>query len=232
MKLKKVKRISPIREIVSQYRDLLNDLTGQSTNTRYSMGLKDILLRGENYELIPDLEEMLLEYKVHVQLEFWEELTRIMTQERGFQCHENMGNEALEDNIRNYYTASKNRLYFGTTFRLLNNWEQTEIALRVELGEEGWIGYGFVLFNEHGENINCCRDNEFDTLAGMLPDNGFKRTDGWIGWKYPASRVIFPPDYSRRNIEHLQDVGNIRESVQQLVIEMAEAVNQLRENLE
>ena len=233
MELKEVKRISPIREIVFQYQDLLNDLIGQPTNTRYSMDLKDILLRDENYELIPDLEEMLLEFNVHVQLEFWNELTRIMTEENGFQLHDNQEKEASESNIRHYYNkGSKNRLYLGTTFSLDIIWKQTEIALRVELSGSGWIGYGFVLFNEDGINIDYCGDNEFDTLAGMLPDNGFERTDGWIGWKYPARRVIFPPDYSRRNIEYLQDVGNIRKSVQGLVTKIANAANQLRENLE
>ena len=230
MKLKEVERISPIREIVFQYRDLLNELTGQPTNTRYSMELKDILLRDENQELIPDLEEMLLEFNVHVQLEFWNELTRIMTEENRFQCHDNQGKEAL-DNIRNYYTASTNHLHFGRTFRLGISSDQTEIALRVELSDAGRIIYGFVLFCEDGKGVKSCKDNKFDTLAERLPNNDFKRTDGWIGYKRPARKIIFPPDYSRRNIEHLQDDRNRRESVQELVTEIANAVNQLKENL-
>ena len=231
MKLQELQRISPIREILFQYRDLLNELTQQPTNRRYSMELKDILVRDENYELIPDLEEMLLEFNVHVQLEFWNELTRIMTEEDRFQCHDNQGKEASEVNIRNYYTTSTNRLHFGKTFGLDIIWEQTKIALRVELSGSGWIGYGFVLFNEDGIRVESCKDNGFNTLAGMLPDNDFERTNGWIGWKYPARKVIFPPDYSRRNIEHLQDDRNRRELVQELVTEIANAVNQLRENL-
>ena len=52
MKLQEVQRISPIREIVFQYRDLLKQLTGQSTNRRFSMELKEMLTQNENYELI------------------------------------------------------------------------------------------------------------------------------------------------------------------------------------
>ena len=30
----------------------------------------------KNYELIPDMEKMILEFKVHLQFEFWEELKK------------------------------------------------------------------------------------------------------------------------------------------------------------
>ena len=80
MKLQEVQRVSPIREIVFQYRDLLKELTGRPINTRYSMELKSILLRDENYKLIPDLEKMILEFKGHVQLKFWEKLTETISE--------------------------------------------------------------------------------------------------------------------------------------------------------
>ena len=233
MKLKGIQRIAPIREILSQYRDLLKQLTGQSTNTRYSMDLTDILVRDENYELIPDLENMLLEYKVHLQLVFWEELAKVIPQKvDNCGIHDNQEKQASEDNIRHYYQGSRNRLYIGTTFKLGSfSWKQTEIALRVELGEGSWIYYGFILLNENGDRVDDCRDNRFDTLAAKLLDNDFKRTKWWIGWKYPARNVIFPLDYSGQNRKYLQDHRNRRESVQELVTEIAATVAQLKKNL-
>ena len=74
MKLKEIQRISPIREVLFQYRNLLNELTGQHTNTRNSMELTELLIKDKNYELIPDLEKMILEFKVRLQYEVWEEL--------------------------------------------------------------------------------------------------------------------------------------------------------------
>ena len=194
MKLKEVERISPIREIVFQYRDLLNDLTGQPTNTRYSMELKDILVRGENYELIPDMEKMLLEFKVHVQREFWCELTRIMTnKEYRFKCHDKQEKKASVDNIRHYYQGSQNRLYYGTTFKLDSfSWEQTEIALKVGIEYAGWIYYGFILFDKVGNRVGDCDGNRFDTLAEKLRENRFKRTEWSIGQKNPARKIVFP----------------------------------------
>ena len=233
MKLKGIQCIAPIREILFQYRDLLKELTGQPINTRYSMELKDILVRDENHELIPDLEKMILEFKVHLQFKFWEELTKIMNNEEyRFKCHDHQEKKASVDNISHYYIGSKNRLYLGTTFRLESFiWDQTEIAVRVELGEGCWIYYGFVLFNEDGKRVGSCDDNRFDTLAEKLRDNDFKRTKGWIGWKYPARNVIFPLDYSGQNRKYLQDHRNRRESVQELVTEIAATVAQLKKNL-
>ena len=230
MKLQKVKCISPIREILYQYLDLLKELTEQPTNTRYSMGLINILKQDENYELIPDLEKMLLEYKVHLQLEFWDELAELIPNKVDNCCiHDSQEKQASEDNIRHYYQGSRNRLYAGTTFKLGSfSSEQTEIALRVELGDGSWIYYGFVLLNDNGDRVDDCGDNRFDTLAAKLRDNDFKRTKWWIGYKYPASNVIFPLDYSGQNRKYLQDHRNRRESVQELVTEIAAAVAQMK----
>ena len=231
MKLQEVQRISSIREIVFQYRDLLKRLTGQSTNRRYSMELKDILLRDENYELIPDLHEMFLEFNVHVQLKFWEELAGVMSGKvDNSDIHDNQGKRASEENIRNYYTASTNRLYFGTTFGLDIIWEQTEIALRVELGQWSCIYYGFVLFNENGKRVESCDDEKFGTLAEKLRANGFKCTEWWIGRK-SARNVVFPLDYARHNRKYLQCYSKRTELVEELVSEIEEAVNQLKKNL-
>ena len=233
MKFKEVQRISPIREIVFQYRDLLNELTGQPTSRRrYSVELKDILVEKKNYELIPHLEQAILEFKVDVQYKFWEELTDIMPDKvNNSGIHDNQEKKVSKDNIRHYYNiGSRNRLYLGTTFRLESFiWKQTDIALRVELGEGGWVYYGYVLFDENGKRVNYCKDTEFDELAGKL-GNGFKRTKGWLGWKYPARDLEFPVEYSDSTLDILLD-DNRNGVVQGLATEIADAVKQLKKNL-
>ena len=237
MKLQEVQRISPIREILFQYRDLLNELTGQSTNTRYSMELKDILVKNKNYELIHDLEKAILEFKVHVQLEFWEKLTEIMRDKvDNSGIHDNQEKEASEGNIRHYYNkGSKNRLYLGTTFGLDIIWKQTKIALRVELGDYGWIYYGFVLF-EKGKRVTSCQTTRFKALAEKL-DGKFKleRDDKkWLGWKFPERDLRFPVDYPDQLeacMSDLLDDSERSEAVQELVKEIAAVVTQMKKNL-
>ena len=231
MKLQEVQRISSIREIVFQYRDLLKRLTGQSTNRRYSMELKDILAKDKNRELIPDIENAILEFKVHVQLKFWEELVNIMcNKDYNFEMRDNKEKEALEDRIRNYYTPGKKSLNFGTTFKI-STWKQIKIALKVQLISGGYIIYGFILFDKDDNYIDFCRDKNFDTLEEKLPNNGFNRDEWFIGRKYAGRDLVFPRDYSGQNRKYLQYDSNRTESVRELVTEIARAVNQLKENL-
>lgn len=233
MKLQEVQRVSPIREIVFQYRDLLKQLTGQSTNKRLSKEMKNILVENKNYKLIPDLEEAILAFKVHVQLEFWGELTNLIREKvDNSRIHNNQCKEASEDNIRHYYQGGRNRLYVGTTFKLDSffSCKQTEIALRVECGGAFPIYYGFILF-EDNRRVDTCDDKRFETLAEKLRDNDFKRGKSWIGCKEPARRFVFPLDYSGENRKHLQDGSSRTESIQEFVTEIVNAVSQLKKNL-
>ena len=233
MKLQEVQRVSPIREIVFQYRDLLKQLTGQYTNKGLSVDMKNILVKNKNYELIPELEKMILEFRVHTQLKFWDELADRIPKAVDNSCvRHNQSKGASESEIRHYYQGGRNRLYLGTTFRLDSFfWKQTEIALRIELGDGGRVYYGFVLF-EDSRSVETCDNTKYDMLAEKLSGNDFKRTKWWIGWKYPRRRDFkFPLDYSGENRKHLQDDGSRAESIRELVTEIAEAVTQLKRNL-
>ena len=196
------------------------------------MELKDILAQIENYELIPHLEQAILEFKVHVQNKFWKELAEIMTNEEyNLKFSENQEKDASEENIRHYYKGSKNRLYLGTTFKLDSfSWRQTETALRVELGEGGWVYYGFILFDEDGKRVESCDDKIFDTPAGKLCNNGFKHTKWWLGWKYPAKNLQFLVEYSDSITDILLDDSR-RELVKEFATEISDAVKQLKQNL-
>lgn len=236
IKLQEVQRISPIREIIFQYRDLLNDLTGQPTNTRYSMELTEILIKDKDYELIPHLEQALLELKVSAQLKFWEELADIMSnQVDKSDKHDDKEWEASEDKIRHYYTASKNRLWFGTTFKLCSfSRKQPEIALRVEIQPKHWVFYGFILLDKHGNRIESCDNEEFDTLEEKLNGNEFTRNQNWLGWKWPERDLGFPVEYlesEAKKLLFLLDDSERRKAVEELVTEIAAEVNKLKKNL-
>ena len=236
MKLQEVQRISPIREILFQYRDLLNDLTGQPTNTRYFMELTELLIKDKNYELIPHLEQALLELNVHAQLKFWEELAKIIPKKVDTSgIHDNQDKEASEDNIRHYYTATRNRFWYGTTFKLNSfSWKQPEVALRVELGQhvgqDGWIFYGFILLDNDGNRIKSCDNKKFNTLAEKLSDDDFERNKNWLGWKWPERDLGFPVKHlesEAKTLLFLLDDSERKKAVQELVTEIAAEVNKL-----
>ena len=235
MKLQEVQRISSIREIVFQYRDLLKHLTGQSTNRRYSMELKDILAKDKNYEFIPELEEMILAFKVHVQFKFWEELKKqILELSEVDGWHETQDQDPSEDNLRHFYDLGARNRYVALAFYLESiNWKSNgnsyDMALETGVNYEGTIFFGFILF-QNGERVNYCKNEKFDDLAGIL-GNGFYRNQWWIGRKHSELNLRFPIEYSDSITEVLLDDGARRKLVQKFVTEIAAEVNKLKENL-
>lgn len=232
MKLQEVQRISPVREILFQYRNLLNELTGQPTNTRHSMELTKILIKDKDYELIPHLEQALLELKVRAQLKFWEELANTMPKKvENSSTHDNQEKEPSEDNIRHYYQGSRNRFDYGTTFKLGSfSPEQPEIALRVEFGSKHWVFYGFILLDKYGNRIKSCDDKKFDTLAEKLSDDYYDPNKRWLGWKWPERDLGFPVEYiesEAKTLLFLLDDSERSKAVEELVTEIAAEVNKL-----
>ena len=238
MKLKGIQRIAPIREILFQYRDLLNELTGQPTNTRYSMELKDILVRDKNYVLIPDLEDMILEFKVHLQYKFWEELKKqILDLPKVDDWHKTQDDQhdpSVVNNIRNFYLWKTQR-YLCQRFHLGTVWEQYEIALStgIEYGASAKVDYiyfGFILF-ENGTQVDYCLDKRFNELADKL-DNGFTRDENkWLVWKHPEREIGFPVKYPSPVVDDLLNHNKRGEVVKEFVSEIRGAINRLKKNL-
>ena len=231
MKLQEVQRVSPIREIVFQYRDLLKQLTGQSTNKRLSKEMKNILVENKNYKLIPDLEEAILAFKVHVQLEFWGDLkNQILDLPEVDDWHKTQDQDPTEDNIRHFYKFKSKKRYVTQTFCLKSvNWNSCDIALETgaDYGKE--IFFGFILF-KNGKRVGYCLKEEFDNLVRIL-GNGFNRHNWWIGRKSSKLNLRFPIEYSDTITEVLLDDGERGKLVQQFVGEIAVAVTQLKKNL-
>ena len=237
MKLQEVQRISPIREILFQYRDLLKRLTGQSTNNRYSMELTEMLKKDKNYELIPDLEKMILEFKVNLQFQFWEELKKqILDLPEVVDWHKTQDDAHVpsEDNIRNYYLWKTER-YLCQRFHLGTVWEQYEIALSTGTeysrgAKVDYIYFGFILF-ENGTQVKYCQDKRFKKLATQL-GNQFKRSKSWLVWKNSERGIGFPVEYPNPVVDDLLN-DNIREGVvKELVSEIRETIKQLKEILD
>ena len=233
MKLQEVQRIASIREIVFQYRDLLKRLTGQSTNRRYSMELKDILAKDKNYELIPELEEMILAFKVHVQLKFWGDMKKqLLELSEVDDWHETQEQDPSEDNICHFYLGSQKRYVTQAFYLGAVNWNSYNIVLEVgaEYGKN--IFFGFLLF-ENEKHIRDCLDKKFNDLAEML-SSGFDRNNrnNWrIGRKDLTPNLKFPVKYPDAITESLLDDDERGKLVENFVEEIKKEIRQLKNNL-
>lgn len=74
--LKETVRIAHIRETLFQYQSLLKQLTGQTLNRRFIMDTNVLFSKPENHQLVPELEQAILEYKCFVQKDFWVKLKK------------------------------------------------------------------------------------------------------------------------------------------------------------
>ena len=236
MKLKEVQRVSPVREIVFQYRDLLKQLTGQSTNRRESMELTKLLIKDQNYELIPDLENMILEFKVHLQFKFWEELKKQICELPEVDWHETQDayHVPSEDNIHKFYRWLTER-YLCQRFHLGAVWKRYEIALSTSIDYRRDaklynIHFGFILF-EDGNLVNNCLDESFNELAAPLLDEGFNRVNKYWLVRKRSERIGFPAKYPNSVVDDLLNNGKREEIVKKLVSGIREAINNLKKNL-
>ncbi len=227
-KLQAVQRIAPIREILFQYRNLLKDLTGQPTNTNTAMELSNLLTEDENYELIPQLEQALLESKIQSQIRFWQELAENLT-ERIDVIRSIEEDKTLEELVCE--NVCKNRT-FSRSFKI-RDWGKSQILLSIEIQGNGWVNYGFSLLDEKDERIDYCNSEDYDSLREKLPDKNYESDKWLIGWKYPINDLKFPHKYlsSDKEFLFLLNKRRRREAVQKLAEEVAEEVEKFMNNL-
>ena len=242
MKTEEVQRIAPIREILFQYRNLLNDLTGQPTNRRYVMELVTLLKEENNYELIKSLNAALCELQTQLQLKFWKELEAQLKVKEIHRCeNQNQDNEATKESIRNYYEQKRGSKGLGLTFSLPElSGKPLDIGLRVELESYGWIFYGFELF-KNDSRVENCKDECFDDLAGRLKmKDKVRRDEWWIAWEYPMKDLLFhsPDKLSESDtlcwsdtLRCLLDENECKNLVKGLVDEITVHINQAKRNL-
>ena len=237
--IKEVARIPQIRETLHQYQMIVKKLTGQPINRRYTMALKNILLEGKNYNLIPDLETAISEAKDAFQRDFW---TKLEEQLNGkvknlrYEVYDNElgideGRKAIEAYISDRPAGRAPGLTFS--FPESEN-ENYEIMFRIAYDNSGRnLYYGFVLY-EKGKRVKIDTDDgkhrEYPDIEKYSIDNGRKDyPNGWLAYKYFEKPKInftnfaFVTEHKERNRE------DFKELVEELVGEICEVVKKVSE---
>ena len=152
--IKEVPLLPQIREILHQYQTLVKTLTGQPVDWRYTMEIANIFFEGDNCKIIPTLENSILEFKVQLQLKFWEELENKMIDKKfqicdniifkGYNEYERQQSEYI---IRSIYQSRKstNKWYGITFYKSCSEQQLTRCAVRVEIDNNDH-GHDFILW--------------------------------------------------------------------------------------
>lgn len=194
--IKEVARIPQIRETLHQYQMLLKKLTSQPINRRHAMALKDILLKDENYNLIPDLEAAISEAKDAFQRDFWTELEEQLKAREEL----NIGDENLRYEVDGRAP--------GLTFRFSESGDENyEVVFRIADDRDQYpLYYGFALREKENHKrvaIDNAEHKKYLTQYQHSIDNGEKNWDGgWITYKY-----IKNPAISFTNFEFVKEHG-------------------------
>ena len=179
------------------------------------MEIANIFFEGDNCKIIPTLENSILEFKVQLQLKFWEELENKM-KEKKFELCKNIIYENFEDyerqqtesTIRTIYRSRRpnNRWYGKTFYKSCSEQQLTKCAVRVEIdnNDQGhdFILWGIVLlqFGDNEKNpsrIQISDDSEIisgirEKVNGIMKNYtydlqlGVQTNDWWCGYIYPT----------------------------------------------
>lgn len=186
--IKEVPRLPQIRETLYQYQILVKSLTGQSIDREYDMKKADIFFEGENYKIIPTLEKSILEFKVQLQMKFWEALINQM-KEKHYTSYTDANNKSIEKFIRSYYDSKSQRTDYGIIVHPCSE-QQPEYVVKVEISYFGYVYWGFAQFENNEQNLSRI-DNIQEAVKNILKEyqhdsREVGESDGWYGYIYPT----------------------------------------------
>ncbi|MFB9053998.1 PD-(D/E)XK nuclease family protein [Formosa undariae] len=176
-----------LREGITHYINLINTLTGQSGNNKMNKEITEYITATEdNLKHAVLIEESLTASKIKIQSKFWERLKEKL-EEKSFIINKELSVTA--DNIKNYYTKSKNRdVEYGLVIDLYQK-EPLKIQFKVELHHH--VYYGFQLFKNDkliSQNVEDC-----SKYSGILENSEWKyeNTERWLGWRFTDEKLNF-----------------------------------------
>lgn len=189
--LHEIQNITNLNESIQQYKNVVEKITNKYKEK--VMSQKDFLLEKDNLKLAMGLENSIKEAKSEIQLLFWEELHKQLTN-NGYQFNfvDYKSNEIdINNKIKEYYY--KNNKYYGLVKKLVDIDDQHSLIFYIEIDKN--IVFGFCIA-ENGNRNYICKQNKFDDITRQIISydsikwNGI-RPEWWICWKYPKNRLDF-----------------------------------------
>ena len=203
------------------------------------MALKDILLKDENYNLIPALEAAISEAKDAFQHDFWTKLEKQLNgkvKNLRYEVYDNeLGIDEGRKAIEAYISDRPGGKAPGLTFSFSESEnENYEIMFRIAYDNSGRnLYYGFVLY-EKGKRVKIDTDDvkhrEYPDFEKYSIDNGRKDyPNGWLAYKYfekpeiNFTKFTFVTEHKERNREDFEDfIKNLVEDIYKVIEEISE----------
>ena len=179
-----------LREVLIQYADLLEKITGKDVD--YTMDVKNFLLESpENFNMANSIQPAIIDAKTDLQMKFWtkleESLDEMFRNFSGLNYRKTDRDEDLgpvnprysKTIIKNFYYRAKKTSYYGIIYSLGQFKDIGELFLKFEYDRNWHLYYGLRLGIK---NINT-ESKSYELLKNKLISKDYKFSDWWFGWK-------------------------------------------------
>lgn len=191
---KEVYDIPVIRETITQYKNLIEKLTGQSINEEQKMEVQDLLLTDYNFEHALAIESVLQDTKIKIQKTLWKELKNELSTSKCFDFSFVDSNfDAKNYNICNKFYAVRNKSYrYGLQYKVMR-FNDYSVHLYIEVHSR--LYFGLTVRKDNVKGAVCSEfEKEYPKHAALLSSLNLltrKDTHRWLGWKYTEEKINF-----------------------------------------
>ena len=162
-----------LRESIAQYLLLIGKLTGTDFSEVYMSDLKKLCLENNNLLLVHDLGEAMVEVKISLLSELWQEIEDGLRTQVPDLPSKSDDSDISETRIRRFVTGKRNYGLHGLYYKLDAN-----AKLGVEVDD--WVYFGLSCKKEPGKE-------KYKTFAASL--QGWESDDGWPLYRHMSPEL-------------------------------------------
>ena len=202
-----------LRESVAQYVRLIGMLTGTDFSEAYMNDLRELCLQDDNFLLVHDLGEAMVEAKISLLKGLWKEIESGLRTEIPDLTAKSKESDISEGRIRRFVTGQRSYNLHGLYFGLKKH---AKLCVEVE---------DYIFFGVRCEKAP--RRKEFQSLAASL--SGWESNDGWPLFRYPPTDLNLKHT-SREQFALLVNEESRRAYVGEVVFGVSALWNKLKES--
>lgn len=213
-----------LREGVTHYINLIKHLTGRSNSLDMENKIATLIGKSsKNIKSAIAIKNSLEQAKINIQFNFWENL-QLKFEQVGLKLNES---KVSLQNVRNFYTKSKNNKYFGLWSKIYSN-ENITIHFGIEIDHN--IYFGFTI--EKDEKGGISELEEFNEIRRFISDmdTNYTYSKYWLGWKHTKPKLNFR-EFSSDEVINLSDNDYLKETVKSIVEEAMEDIKAVQKKL-
>lgn len=181
-----------LREVLIQYADLLEKITGKDVD--YTMDVTNFLLESpENFNMANSIQPAIIDAKTNLQMRFWTKLEDSLDEMfknfpdlnyRKTDRDEDLGPVNpwySETIIKNYYNNMRNSSCYGVMYYLYNKDDLGDLCFKIEYNKCDSLFYGLTF---QAPGVNKDKLKSAIELKKKLESYDYKSSTWWFTWKY------------------------------------------------